>query len=687
MIEANVVIVNERGLHARPSAQLARLAAQYRSELSIYKGKRKANAKSIAGLLMLAAAAGSELRLVAEGADEKEAVAALIELIAGGFSDDTVPNNPHKPALPEEAADGKPVHKISGVGIGEAVVSGRVHIYSAGKHDIKRYRINKTQVAAEILRYEKALQLARQECEALRQQTQAAFEDASEILPFIDLHLMLLMDKEFSHKPQGLIRRRLINAEWALRERVEVMIDHFRHVPDEYLRERYRDIEHVMRRVLTAMESGGGERGADIAEGGNALLVGEDIAPADVIRLGQLGYKGFISESGSGNSHTAILARSMNIPALVGARGMLACVHHNDTVLLDTLRQVAIVNPSQADVRKKRQPDKKKSTARRWQKKSQGKGIGSKDGEQVYLHTNIELPDETAASIHCGADGIGLFRTEFLFMDRPDLPEEDEQFEIYRQVLKNLHPLPVVIRTLDIGGDKMPPSVESVPIEVNPALGVRAIRYCLLLPDLFMTQLRALLRAHAEYNNLRILVPMLAHPHELDRTLKLLTAATEQLRATRGLEVSRPLLGAMIEVPAAVFIMRLLAKSLDFFSIGTNDLIQYTMAMDRNNEMLAPLCDPLHPAVLQLLTQIVANASHADCPLTLCGELAGDAELTPLLLGLGLRYFSMTPTMLALVREQVKKTDCQKAKKIAEKVLRAPTPAAARALITKTAAL
>ncbi len=680
MISVQATIVNSRGLHARPAAKLAKLAARYNSSTTLYKGKRKADAKSVAALLMLAASEGTNLKIIIEGADEKEAATAVLELIASGFSDDAVPNNPQQPeAITENSnSDKLQMHKVSGIGIGNAVVNGRAHIHSLGATEVARYRIEKQQQAAEIKRYETALALVRSDFELLLQQI-TEMPGAAEIKPFIDLHLMLLADAEFSSKPQSLIRSRSINAEWALKERVEIISDNFRRLKDAYLRERQRDIEQVMNRLIAAMASNTNHSQTPITTGEKAILIAADLDPADVIQINRLGYKGFITESGGGNSHTAILARSMNIPALIGARGVLACLQHNSTVLLDTQRQIAIINPDSANIKKHKQAHKKDSVKRRH--KSSGKGVLTKDKQQITLTTNIELPDETTATINSGADGIGLFRSEFLFMHRCDLPSEDEQFEIYRTVLSAMHPLPVVIRTLDIGGDKMPEHADAIPIGVNPALGVRAIRYCLAMPDLFMTQLRALLRAAAIHDNLRILLPMLAHPQELQRSITLLEVAKEQLRVTQEIDVAMPPVGAMIEVPAAVFIMRALAKQLSFFSIGTNDLIQYIMAADRNDETLTSLCDPMHPAVLQMLALIVENAKRTNLPVNLCGELASDVELTPLMLGLGLRQLSMHPVAIEQVRGQIKQTNCQTMHTITRRVLQAQDPASAREIL------
>lgn len=680
MIEARAVIVNSRGLHARPAAKLAKLAGRYASDIEIYKGRRKANAKSIASLLTLAAAEGAKLQIVAAGEDEKQAAEALLRLIAAGFRDDEMVNNPRQPeATPRTTRRTKrAMYRVSGVGITESVIVGRAHIHSADEAQVSHYRLDKRQVDGEVRRYEKAAETVRNDFAEMRRQAET-LPGAAEITPFIDLYDMLLCDAEFAKKPQALIRRRRINAEWALMERANVVSDSFRRINDSYLRERGRDIGHVVKRLLAAMGTGARKRKlAAAAE--KRILLSADLDPAEVIRAHHAGYVGFVTESGGGASHTAILARSMQIPALVGARGLLECVRHGEPLLLDAAGGVVVVNPDAELLEKHKARRERKKPAARRRRKTSGEGTATLDGERVLLHANIEMPDEVEHGADAGADGIGLFRTEFLFMNRTDLPGEDEQFEIYRDVLARMAPLPVVIRTLDLGGDKMPSPTAERP--ANPALGVRAIRYCLAMPELFLTQLRALLRAGAEGGgNLRVLLPMLSHPSELSRTMTLLASAREQLRLSRGADFPPPPFGGMIEVPSSVFIMPALAKFLQFFSIGTNDLIQYTLAIDRNDEMLAPLYDPLHPAVLRLLAMTVENAARANCPVVLCGEIAGDAELTRLMLALGLRQLSMNASAVEGVRERIRTADCSALRGAARHILRAPDPDAARTVL------
>lgn len=686
MIRVCVEVVNSRGMHARPSAKVAKLAARFECAVTVGCGRRRANAKSVASLLMLAAAVGSELEIVADGADENAAAAALVELVAGGFADDAVPNNPvaaggdaaaggAEGATGRGEADDRRACKVSGVGIGGAVVRGRVYLYTSGEMDVPRYRIGRGEVEKEVRRYARAVGRVRREFEALRRGGEA---EVAEARPFIELHLLLLADEEFAARPPALIGRRLINAEWALKESVAAVEEKFRRMKEAYLRERYRDIEQLMKRLLEAMK--GGRRRAPA--GDELVVFAADVDPADVLRIKQAGYRGFVTETGGGNSHTAILARGLGIPALVGARGALAGARPNAPVLLDAREGVVIVNPASDDVRRHRRRARTPAAGRARRRRAEA-AVRTRDGEEVTLYANIELPEEIAAVTRAGADGVGLFRSEFLFLHRAELPGEDEQFEVYRHVLAHVSPLPVVIRTLDLGGDKMPAAVDAPPVGRNPVLGLRSIRYCLAAPDVFMTQLRALLRAGEEYQNLRLLLPMLTHPAELDKTVTLIAAAREQLRAARGLDARVPPLGAMIEVPAAVYVMRALARQLSFFSIGSNDLIQYTMAADRNHDALAELCHPLHPAILQMLAQIVRQAARCGLPVTLCGELAGEAALTPLVLGLGVRRLSMAPAGLEAVREQIGRCHAGELREFARAVLEEEDPAVVREMVER----
>ncbi len=688
MIEARAVIVNSRGLHARPATMLAKRAARHKCEIVIRKGRREADANSVASLLMLVAGQNSELTIRANGEEAEAAVADILQLIAGGFDDDAVTNNPKLPAAPavpqrkektkSARAPKKPMQKIYGVGVGESATTGEAHIRMPGETEVPRYRLSagEAQAEKECARFESALRDVRAELDALRARAHQ-LPGAAEIAPFIELYRNLLDDPEICIKPRESVRQRKINAEWALKERVDIIRANFRRIEDAYFRERGRDIEHVMARLLAAMS--GGKTPPRPAAG--EIIVAEDLDPASVINLRRKGCRGFITETGGGMSHTAIVARSLGMPAIVGAAGALAAAENGDEIIIDPRGQmaVAIIRPDEAALRRYRGSLRaRKKTPRK--KVAGGGGIKSKDGETVFLETNIEFPGEVGDALRAGADGIGLFRTEFVFLNRDSPPPEDEQFEIYREVLRRAAPLPVVFRTIDLGADKINlADAEHRRAGANP-LGLRAIRYCLAAPELFLDQLRALLRAFAESRGRgKILLPMLSSPAELARTVTLLRNAREQLRALRKLDSPPPPLGAMIEVPASVFVMRAFARHLSFFSVGTNDLVQYTLAVDRGDEKLAALADPLHPAILHLLASATDNARRAGKPITLCGEIAGDPALTEIILALGFRRLSMNASQLASVRGTVSGGDIGALAALRRRILAAPTPEAVRA--------
>ncbi len=683
MIQARAVIVNSRGLHARPATMLAKRAARHKSTITIRKGRRNADAASVASLLMLVASQHSELTVEASGEDAEAAVADILELIAGGFNDDAVDNNPQLPAAPavprgENTTGNAAMQKIYGTGVGDTMASGEARIRMPGESDVPRYRINAAQTAAECARFEKALADTRAELDALGKRARQ-LPGAAEIAPFIDLYRNLLDDPEICIKPREIIRRRRINGEWALKERVDLIRANFRRIEDEYFRERGRDIDHVMRRLLAAMANGGKAKTT-----APEILIAEDLDPASVINLRQAGCRGFVTETGGGMSHTAIVARSLGIPALVGAAGVLAAAQDGDMIIIDPGQDVAIIRPDDNALARAKKAAKKPGKTRA---KTKTGGVMTLDGEKILLETNIEFPGEVGDALRFGADGIGLFRTEFVFLNRSAPPSEDEQFEIYRDVLRRTSPLPVVFRTLDLGADKIntPESRRnSASGNANPMtspLGLRAIRYCLAAPELFLDQLRALLRAFAETGTGagKILLPMLSAPAELLQTATLINHAREQLRALRKLDAPSPQLGAMIEVPAAVFVMRAFARHLGFFSVGSNDLVQYTLAVDRGDEKLAALSDPLHPAILRLLAMTTDNARRANKPVTLCGEIAGDPALTPLLLALGFRRLSMNVSQIARVRDVIGGENINDLAATRRRLLTAQTPEAARA--------
>ena len=669
MIRAVVVIVNSRGLHARPASRLAKLARQFNSEIKITKGRRVADAASIASLLMLVAPQNTELTITAKGKDEGQAVNAILELIAGGFDDGVntpaIAENP--PAIDTPTA--MVMKKIDGIGTAKGAALGKVYL-RMNESEVPRYQLPKTRIDAEQKRFEQAIKKVRQELSVIYK-TVTKMEEATLMLPFIDVYRGMLDDAAIVEKIHAIIQDKQCNAEWAIQQHSDIICAKFLNITDLHFRARADDIKHVMRRLLTAIRKPGKSyQKALPINPRDYIVAAAELDPAHVIVLRQQGYAGVVTESGGNTSHTAILARSMGIPAIIGAKGVLAAVKNDDNIILDMDNNAVIIHPDEATLSRYKSYCPSPAREENIPPIKKRRKIVTRDKQTIHIEANIELPEETAGVLNSQAGGIGLFRTEFLFLNRDDLPSEDEQFEVYRKVLRDVFPLPVVMRTVDlgldkVGGDKLTDS--------NP-LGMRAIRYCLSNTRLFMNQLRALLRAATEYKNIKILLPMLAHPIELEQTVVLINHAREQLRATRGIHAPIPPLGAMIEVPAAVFVMRAFARHLNFFSIGTNDLTQYMLAADRSHEGLARYYQEPHPAIICFLSQIVANAANSRKSLTLCGELAGNADMTRMLLALGLRRLSMSIPQIGLIHEVVADTDCRQLEKWRDKILRAATP-------------
>jgi phosphotransferase system enzyme I (PtsI) len=504
-------------------------------------------------------------------------------------------------------------------------------------------------------------------------------------LALLDVHLMLLQDEQLDQSVRQWIEERHYNAEWALTAQLEVVARQFDEMDDPYLRERKADVEQVVERMLRVLQ-GDASLGVPPVlrpDGTTAVhredplvLVAHDLSPADMLQFKQSVFAGFVTDVGGKTSHTAIVARSMDIPAVVGARHASQWVRQDDWVIIDGDAGVLVVNPSPAMLDE--YAVKQRAGERERERLSRLKNTPSvtSDGQQIELLANIEQPSDTAAALKAGAVGVGLFRTEFLFMGRSgQLPDEEEQYRAYVATVEGMQGLPVTIRTIDVGSDKPLDRVAARTGEehLNPALGLRAIRWCLSEPAMFLIQLRALLRA-AAHGQVHVLVPMLAHASEIHQTLALLQRARDELDA-QGVVYGPIKLGAMIEVPAAALTVPLFLKHFDFLSIGTNDLIQYTLAIDRADEAVAHLYDPLHPAVLRLLADVIAQGRAQGKAVSVCGEMAGDVAMTRLLLGLGLRSFSMHPSQILAVKQQILRSDAQRLGVWANTVLEADDPA------------
>ena len=574
--------------------------------------------------------------------------------------------------------------QVFGLPVSRGVAIGRAVMVASSRVDVAHYFIEASQVEPEIERLRTARDAVAQELTTLQRELPA--DAPGELSALLDVHLMLLHDDSLTGATKNWIQERHYNGEWALSAQLEVLARQFDEMEDDYLRERKADLEQVVERLLRAMARGPlsdsapapGVSPRDFGGEDPLVLVANDIAPADMLQFKRSIFTGFITDVGGKTSHTAIVARSMDIPAVVGAREASHIIRQDDWVVIDGDCGAVIVNPSPIVLEEYRFRQRQSGLERDRLARLRHTPAVTMDGERVELQANIELPVDAIGALEAGAVGVGLFRSEFLFMNRgSELPGEDEQYEAYRAAIEAMRGLPVTIRTVDIGADKQLDrmSVNELRHEhaLNPALGLRAIRWSLSEPGMFRQQLRAILRA-AAVGPVRILVPMVAHLSEVRMFLEALERARQQL-ADAGRPCGPVEVGAMIEVPAAALALPLLLKHFDFVSIGTNDLIQYTLAIDRADEAVSHLYDPWHPAVLGLIAQTIACARAAGKGVSVCGEMAGDPEFTDLLLAMGLRNFSMHPSQISSIKQRVLRADTRRLAPLLPTILSSEDPA------------
>ncbi|MCY0387141.1 phosphoenolpyruvate--protein phosphotransferase [Robbsia sp. Bb-Pol-6] len=552
---------------------------------------------------------------------------------------------------------------LHGIPVSKGIAIGRAYLIGPAAVDVDHYLVDSADIAAEVARFVAAQEVVHEELDTLRRELPP--DAPGEMDAFLNVHSLILRDAMLSEATVELIRARRYNAEWALSEQLAMLVGHFDEIDDPYLRERRADVEQVAERMLkvlagrpsaAALVADRTRDGSDM----NMIVVAHDIAPADMLQFKTQNFGGFVTDLGGRTSHTAIVARSFGIPAAVGVQQASALIRSDDVIIVDGERGVVIVAPTQAVLEEYSYRQSERALEQRKLQMLRSATTQTLDGTPIALCANIELPVDGVAACAAGAAGVGLFRTEFLFMNRRDgLPDEEEQVAQYRCAIEAMGGLPVTIRTIDVGADKPLDTrggADGFEAEMNPALGLRAIRWCLSEPQMFLTQLRAILRASA-FGPVRILIPMLAHASEIDQTLDLIDDARRQCDAA-GLAYDPNLkIGAMIEIPAAVLALPLFLKRFDFLSIGTNDLIQYALAIDRADSAVAHLYDPLHPAVLTLISMTIREATRARVPVAVCGEMAGDPTMTRLLLGMGLREFSMHPSQLLVVKREVLRAD------------------------------
>ncbi len=561
---------------------------------------------------------------------------------------------------------------LHGIPVSRGIAIGRAHLLKPAALDVKHYLVAEDQIEAEVQRLSAAIAKVHEELQVIWKELPA--DAPSELGAFIDVHALILSDPIVSEQPLEIIRTRHYNAEWALLTQIDQLSAQFDEIEDAYLRERKQDILQVGERILNVL-TGSATQMPRTSQGEEAsahmIVVAHDISPADMLQFRDRAFVGFVTDLGGQNSHTAIVARSLDIPAAVGMANASELISQDDWVIIDGDAGVVIVDPAPVVLEQYRESQNKLLRERKKLGKLKKTPAITMDGTSVHLLANIELPEDCSGAMDAGAVGVGLFRSEFLFMGRTGqksrLPSEDEQFESYRKAVVAMKGRPVTIRTLDVGADK--PLDKGEETALNPALGLRAIRYCLAEPQMFLTQLRAILRASA-YGPINLLIPMLSHAFEIDQTLLLIEQAKAQLRdAKKKFDQAIPV-GAMIEIPAAALTLPLFIKRLNFLSIGTNDLIQYTLAIDRVDHEVAHLYNPLHPAVLQLLATTIATGAKAGIPVAVCGEIAGDTKLTRLLLGMGLREFSMHPAQLLAVKQEILGSDITLIEPLVKKILR-----------------
>jgi len=552
---------------------------------------------------------------------------------------------------------------FKGIAASPGIAFGKVHLVDSEEIAIPKISIKESSIPKEITRFQEALTKTRAEILAIRDKISR--EIGQEHGDIFNAHLMVIEDRALIEEVMEKIKKEKLTSEYVFSHVLKRYVQSFLKIDDEYLRERVSDINDVGRRILRNLVGANKTSLGDLPE--KMIIVAYDLSPSDTAVMHRKNVIGFATDIGGRTSHTAIMAKSLEIPAVVGLQMITGQVKEGDVMIVDGLEGVAIVNPTPGELQKYKQLQTRHHEFSRGLKKFKDLPCVTLDGRRIELAANIELPEETASVLSHGADGIGLYRTEFLYMNRQGLPDEEEQYQAYKKVVMEMTPKPVIARTFDLGGDKFLSHLE-MPHEMNPFLGWRAIRFCLASPEIFKVQLRAILRASA-HGKLRIMYPMISGVGELCQANKLLEEARNELRARKIHFDEKMEVGAMIEIPSAALTCDILATEVDFFSIGTNDLIQYALAVDRINEKIAYLYEPSQPAILRLLKTIIETGHSKKIWVGICGEMAGDPLLTPVLVGLGLDEISTSPVMIPEIKKIIRQMDYEEAKEIAQYVL------------------
>lgn len=560
---------------------------------------------------------------------------------------------------------------LHGLGVSKGIAIGKVHIIRHDQVEVSEYTLSKHNLEEEVSRFEKALAIARQQLLHIRDK--APKDTAVDIAAIIEAHLLMLDDSLLTRAPIELIHQHQCNAEWALKLQCESLVQIFDKMEDPYLSARKSDVEQVVMRIQRILR-GYAETALEPENMANMIILADDLSPADTVLMQHHGILAFITEYGGMTSHTAILARSLGIPAIVGLRRARAYIQSDDTLVVDGFQGMILAEPDERSLRYYRMRQREEKRQRAALNKLKNSPTMTRDGTPITLHVNIEFPEDVTAVKRVGGEGIGLYRTEFLFMNRQQPPDEEEHFEAYSRVVRALKGGAVTIRTLDLGADKPIDSrFYDGSVGANPALGLRAIRLCLKNQKLFKPQLRAILRASA-LGQVRMMIPMVCSFQELVQVHNLMEEIRDELRNKSVKFNSQMPFGVMVEVPAMAICSDLIASYVDFLSIGTNDLIQYTLAIDRGNDAVNYLYDPLHPAVLRLIKMSIDAAVKVDKPISMCGEMASDSRYVRLLLGLGLRYFSVNPEAFLEVKQIINNSDMKGLSQRTNEILQTSSP-------------
>ncbi len=558
--------------------------------------------------------------------------------------------------------------RFEGAGVSPGIARGRVHVARDEMEEVVRYRIAPSQVTDEIARFETALIQTRMQI--LQMQQRIAESIGAKDAAIFDAHLLVVEDRTLIDEVLRKLETDLCNVEWIFQEVATRYAETLNRIDDPYLRERALDIQDVTKRVIRNLQGKGPKTFLALNE--PHILIAHNLTPSDTASINKANVLGVATDLGSRTSHAAILARSLNIPAIVGLHDITVKLETGQHVLLDGNDGWLIVDPTPKTLADYAQIESRRAKVVAKLKELRETISTTRDGRHIVLSANIELPGDVDAVKANGAEGVGLYRTEFLYLNRPSLPTEDEQYEIYRKVAERVRPHPLIIRTFDLGGDKLAPGTVDIVDELNPFLGWRAIRFCLENIDIFKTQLRAILRA-SSVGNVKIMFPMISGLDELRRAIAVLDECKEELRSSKIDMAERLEVGAMIEIPSAAICASVLANEVDFFSIGTNDLIQYALAVDRVNEKIAHLYEPTHPAVMRLLKMIADAAHDHNLWVGVCGEMAGDIALIPLLLGLGMDELSTAAILVPRVKRAVQSLTIPECRELVEETFKLDT--------------